>query len=186
MSERAAKSQRLWSVPVALSDVPESGLHIDLTADPATRAAIAALAGVNALKRLDAAFDLTRHGRGGLHVSGTVRGTVAQTCVVTLDPLDNDIDETVDLTFVPPGGAAAPASDAVEETVLYPDDADPPEELVNGVVDLGRIATEFLVLGVDPYPRKPDAVFTSPSAADSPDSPFAALAALKKDETGRG
>ena len=34
-----------------------------------------------------------------------------------------------------------------------------PEPLHDGAVDLGAVATEFLLLGIDPYPRKPDAVF---------------------------
>ena len=63
-------------------------------------------------------------------------------------------------------------------------DADePPEPLQDGVVDLGAVATEFLLLGIDPYPRKPDAVFDAPPAGDPADKPFAALAALKKGQS---
>jgi hypothetical protein len=36
------------------------------------------------------------------------------------------------------------------------------------------------LLGIDPYPRKPDAEFASPPAKDAAGHPFAALAALKK------
>jgi hypothetical protein len=39
---------------------------------------------------------------------------------------------------------------------------------------------EFLILGIDPYPRKPDAVFDAPVVGDPKSHPFAALAALKK------
>ena len=42
---------------------------------------------------------------------------------------------------------------------------DPPEPIVNGVIDLGRLATDALFLGIDPYPRKPDAVFEPPVGA---------------------
>ena len=35
---------------------------------------------------------------------------------------------------------------------------DPPDEIVNGRIDLGRVTAEFLALGLDPFPRKPDAV----------------------------
>ena len=48
------------------------------------------------------------------------------------------------------------------------------------MVDLGAVATEFLLLGIDPYPRKPGAVFDAPPAGDPASHPFAALAALKK------
>ncbi len=59
---------------------------------------------------------------------------------------------------------------------------DPPEPIVNGVIDLGRLATDALFLGIDPYPRRPDAVFEPPAvAADPEDHPFAALKALQAD-----
>jgi hypothetical protein len=56
--------------------------------------------------------------------------------------------------------------------------------LVGGVVDLGAVATEFLTLGIDPYPRKPGAEFAAPPAADNTPKPFAGLAALKNKQGG--
>jgi hypothetical protein len=48
------------------------------------------------------------------------------------------------------------------------------------MIDLGRVATDALYLAVDPYPRKPGAVFEPVvEAADPEDHPFAALRALK-------
>jgi hypothetical protein len=57
---------------------------------------------------------------------------------------------------------------------------EPPEPLVNGAVDLGAIATEFLILGIDLYPRKDGARFSPPEVDDGGARPFAALEALKK------
>jgi hypothetical protein len=103
---------------------------------------------------------------------------VVQTCVVTLEPVESIIEEAVDLTFQPEGasGGAAGGLHAV-------DAEDPPEMLRDGVVDLGAIATEFLLLGIDPYPRKPGVVFDAPATGDPSSHPFAALGALKKDGT---
>ena len=56
---------------------------------------------------------------------------------------------------------------------------DPPEAMVDGIADVGAVATEFLLLGIDPYPRKPDAVFDRPSEGNVGDGPFAALAKLR-------
>ena len=36
---------------------------------------------------------------------------------------------------------------------------EPPDEIVNGKIDLGAVAAEFLALGLDPYPRKPGVDF---------------------------
>lgn len=168
---------RPWSVPVRLEDVPEDGLAVTVTAEPAVRDAIARLGGLTGLPRLEARFEVTRQGRG-LHVSGTVSATAGQTCVVTLEPMESEIAEPVDLLFSPdaPREEPGPPRD--------PEASDPPEPLVGGTIDLGAIATEFILLGIDPYPRKPGASFEAP-ATDAPEpGPFAALAALKDGEGG--
>jgi len=161
---------RPWVVQVWIDEIPDSGRTIELDADEAARAAIAKAAGVDSVARLSAAFTLSRAGRAGVHVTGTVSATVRQTCVVTLDAVTNEIEEAVYLVF-------APTRAGIESVV---EGSDPPEPLVDGTVDLGAVATEFVILGIDPYPRKPGAEFRTPATADASASPFAALAALKK------
>jgi uncharacterized metal-binding protein YceD (DUF177 family) len=170
------KPAPILSVPLRVDEVPETGRRVTVAADAPVRSALARAAGLLDLPRFEATFEVARHGRGGLHVSGRISATVRQTCVVTLDEIDNEIDEAVDLTFV-----AGPRHD--EPTKQDGDSegtGETPEVLVNGTVDLGAIATEFLILAIDPYPRKSDAVFVAPSAGPSGNHPFAALAALKK------
>jgi len=168
-----------WSVPVRRDDVPETGLHRELVADEATRRAVAAVAGVKALPRLQASFDLSRQGNG-LKLAGEVSATVEQTCVVTLEPMTTDVRESIDLIFVPAEAEAEPELDQIPD-VIDPEAPDGPEPLVNGTADLGAVATEFLLLGIDPYPRKPDAVFDAPEGPgqDAGANPFAVLAKLK-------
>lgn len=160
-----------WSVPVAVEDIPEIGMHRSLGAPAAARADIARLAGLRELPRLSAEFDLTRRG-AGVRVSGRVHARVAQVCVVSLEPIENEVQETVDLLFLPPAEAAG--------SLAITPDAEVPETLVDGKVDLGAVATEFLMLGIDPYPRKPGVEFSAPQADEPADHPFAALEALKK------
>jgi uncharacterized metal-binding protein YceD (DUF177 family) len=181
---RAMKEHRReshWSVPVTLHEVPLTGRRFELAADEAARAAIAKSADLRALLRLEATFDVSRHGTEGLRVVGRVCATVGQDCVVTLDPLENEVEEVVDLVFIPGATAAADAAgrmgieDAAEEA---------PEPLLGDTVDLAAIATEFLILGIDLYPRKPDAVFQAPAVEGSAEHPFAALAALRRGPDG--
>ena len=70
MTRSERRSGRPWSVPLALADVPEAGRHLDLVADSKTRAAVAEHAGLVALPRLVASFDVAPYGRGGLRVIG--------------------------------------------------------------------------------------------------------------------
>jgi hypothetical protein len=170
---------RPWSVPVVVTEIPEIGLRLDLSPDEATRAALAKAAGLVALSRFECAFDLTRYGNGGVHVVGRVSATVDQTCVVTLDPMRNEVEEDVDLVFAAADNAG-PTGDGGPALATN----DSPEPLRNGVIDLGAVATEFLMLGINPYPRRPDAEFQQPATGEPQAHPFAALAALRKPGSG--
>ena len=165
-----------WSLPIAVADIPETGRRVELVADEHARTALAKIAGVVGVPRFEAAFDLTRHGRDGVRVVGHVSATVEQNCVRTLEPMKNEIEEDVDLIFTSPSDA----EDTAPEDGAGAEADEPPEVLRDGAVDLAAVATEFLLLGIDPYPRKPGSVFAAPKAVENAAShPFAALAALK-------
>jgi Large ribosomal RNA subunit accumulation protein YceD len=170
-----------WRVPVIVAQIPETGLHRALEASEDARAAIAEIAGLREIMSLSASFDLTPGSGGRVHVTGAVRARVGQTCVVTLEAIENEIDEAVDLTFAPP--EQIPTLAALTEEAAQSEDEevpDPPEPIVNGVIDLGRLATDVLFLAIDPYPRRRDAVFEPPvESGDPADHPFAALKALQ-------
>jgi hypothetical protein len=169
-----------WRVPVAVEDIPEAGERYTLVADGQTRAAIARMAGLRDLPRLEAEFEVTRRGAGGLHVVGRVSATVGQNCVVTLEPLDNEIGEHVDLTFMPHIVTAEEAGGEEAEPDPAQKNAADVEPLIGGVIDLGALATEFFILGLDPYPRKPGAVFKPPNEPERDEGPFAALSGWAK------
>ena len=170
------KAQNPWIVPVAVEDIPETGLHVEIDAPEAARAGLTAVAGLRDLPRLSAVFDLARRGTR-VRVTGQVSAQVGQTCVVTLEPMQTDVEEPIDLVFAP-SPVGSPHSSA--ETDQDAGDEEPPEPLIDGQLDLGAIATEFLLLGIDPYPRKAGAEFMPPKADDTGARPFAALEALKK------
>jgi hypothetical protein len=169
-----------WSVRIAVEQIPDTGLHRDIEADRGARDAMAELAGLREVLSASASIDVTPASGGRFHVAGRVRARIGQTCVVTLDPIENDIDEPIDLILAPPEQIPALADlvdDAAESEAEIPD---PPEPIENGMIDLGRLATDALFLAIDPYPRRPDAVFEPlVAAADPEDHPFAALKALK-------
>ena len=161
-----------WSVPVAVEEIPETGLHIEIEAPAAVREAVAKLASVRELPRLSGVFDVTRKGAGA-HVAGQIEALVGQTCVVSLEPIESKVEESIDVTFSPSADAATS------------DDDEPPEPLIGGTVDLGAVATEFLLLAIDPYPRKEGAQFAAPKADEGGERPFAALETLKKRLSGK-
>jgi uncharacterized protein len=172
-------SSNPWSVPIMTRQIPDTGLHRAIEANANERAAISALGDLRGVGEAKASFDLKPFSDGRVQVTGRVRARVTQTCVVTLEPVDNQIDEDVDLIFLPPEQIRELA-DSIDENG-EPDPGDPPEAIERGMIDLGRVATDALFLGLDPYPRKPDAVFEPPVDGDDADlHPFAALKALQQ------
>ncbi|MGL4636958.1 MAG: YceD family protein [Beijerinckiaceae bacterium] len=111
-----------------------------------------------------------------LHVTGQLRATLHQTCIVTLDPLPVDIDEEIDVRYAPPEKLGPISKAEVERTL---EDEDPPEPLEDGNIDLWMLAIDYLSVALDPYPRKIGAEIPESSGDQAKESPFAALAALK-------
>lgn len=171
-----------WHVPVAVADIPERGLHRKVEAGETERAAIAVLVGLRDVSHLAASFELTHAGGGCIQVRGRVEAEVGQTCVVTLEPMTSAVDEDIDVMFSPDAPPVPPASEADDDGEGMGED--PPEPIVSGAIDLGALAAEYLVLGLDPYPRKEGAVFEPVIAPVDPDDhPFAALKALKASDS---
>jgi uncharacterized metal-binding protein YceD (DUF177 family) len=171
-----------WRSPVTVAQIPDTGLHREIEADRAAREGMAELADLREILSARASFDVTVTSGGRVHVVGQVRARIGQICVVTLDPLETEIDEAIDLEFAPPDQIPKLADLVDEAEEGEADIPDPPEPIVGGVIDLGRLATDALFLAIDPYPRKPGVVFEPKlEAADPNDHPFAALKALKRD-----
>ncbi len=98
------------------------------------------------------------------------------------EPLVNEINEDVDLTFSP----SLRSDEGDIEVSGDPDHSDPREPMIGRSVDLAGVAIEFLILGIDPYPRKSGVEFETRIAGDASEperpNPFAVLAALKRNE----
>lgn len=168
-------------------DVPPLGTRVKIEADAAQRAALAALADVVSVEAMTAEVLVTPWSDEGFAVTGKVTAKLTQTCVVTLEPIATSVEEEIDVKLVPPEAMAKYeiAPDENGEIDLDASALDQPDPLEGGVIDVGGIVIEHLMLGIDPYPRKPGAVFDADSAGvgDGREalSPFAALARLKKE-----
>lgn len=167
-----------FSRPQPVAALARGGVTLALVPSEAERAAIAAFLDIPAVERFEAELTAAPE-RGAVRVTGEVRATVLRTCVVSLEDFPVAVAETVDVRFAPPEIIGPVTAREVERGL---DDEDPPEPLEGAAVDLGAVAVEALALGLDPYPRKPGVEAPELTFGDAPESPFAALAALKKPE----
>lgn len=167
-----------WSY--ATQDIPERGLADERRASAGELAAVARALDLLACNSLAAAFTIMPTVDGRYHLAGRLRADIVQACVVTLDPVDNAIDEPFDVTFWPEEQMPAPAGGALDI-----DEEPDPEPIAAGQIAVGRVVFEHLAAAIDPFPRKPDAALDRRSAAGAEGaspasgSPFAVLASIK-------
>jgi Predicted metal-binding, possibly nucleic acid-binding protein len=163
-----------YSVPVRLHQI---GARLELRFEPSSleRAAIA--------KELDLAELALCQANGtveprakGWRFSGQLKAVGTQICGITLEPLPFQIDESFEVAFAEVGASHT------DEQIMVALDDDSPDLIDDGQVDLGIYLTEQLALRLDPFPRKPGAVFQQP---DEPVelSPFAVLKARNVDKS---
>ncbi len=170
------QDDQTWTHVIELSAVPPEGRTFDLIPDADTRKRLAEAADVVAVQSLKVSLEVRPVGSDEAVVNGKIEGVVRQVCVVSLDEFDNPIADNFSVDF-----AVEPESKAKTEDEEEIEDL--PDPIIDGKIDLGALAAEFLILSVDPYPRKPGAEFEPPAtgeAAPEPRrSPFEGLSGLK-------
>lgn len=162
-------------------------VEMSLAANAEERAALAARFGLDGLAQLSGTLRVRRPAGGPIiRVEGELAARVTQTCVVTLEPVENEVAERFVQLFT--------VSHAPEDGEVFvdPESEDMPEPLTGDSLDLGEVLAEQLALALDPYPRAPQAEFPGASyggddaAGDAgepepADTPFAVLKQLKRE-----
>ncbi len=172
-----AGEPRTGPVPVARALEPEEG------------AALARFLGIPAVESLAFEGRLAPWGEAGWTLTGRLTGGAVQTCVVTLEPVSEEIAAEIDRRYLP--GAVPVEAETVE---IGPEDLDAPEPLEGTAIDLAAVMVEALALALEPYPRRADAAFEGRVHAapgvepltDETAHPFAGLAGLRARMGGDG
>jgi uncharacterized metal-binding protein YceD (DUF177 family) len=165
---------RLEDMKVRLADLGRER-RFAFQPDEATRAEIAKTLGLIALPAFSAIIDVSPW-LDGVELRGVWKADVVQTCGVSLEEFATPLASEFVVRAVPAESPNAVGEDS--EVVVDPEADDPPDVLEGDTLDLGGYAIEHLGLEIDPFPRKPGAVFEPPQTPP-PISPFAALRDLK-------
>ena len=177
---------------VDLDRMAPSGAALDIVTTDGERAALARRFGFVSLPAFSARTTVDRRPGGQIVVEGRLRGKIVQACILTLDPVTQELDETFRIVFRQ--GLSEEQDPESGEAVLSAQ-IDAPEPLSGNVLDIGEIVAEQLSLAADPYPRRPGAKLEDvlpkhrhggrSGRAEQRRHPFAGLAALR-DKPRRG
>ena len=169
-----------------MNDLPEFSRRIDglrlsprgeryeISARPEERAALAKRFELLTLDRLEAKVRLTPMAGGYYRLAAEFEAELSQPCAITSEPVPALVNDSFTLTYGP-----------VEESseIVLDGDAEPVEPLDDGMIDIGEAVAQQLSLSLDPFPRAPGASLEEEanlSDHSPPESPFAALAKLRK------
>jgi len=132
--------------PLPWAAVGQDGRRQTLEATSEECAALAARFGIPAVESLRAELELQPESDNIIRARGHLSARVVQSCVVTLEPVPQNVEEEVDLRFLAEGQEPS-------------DDPEGPDEIPTerDILELGEALAEQLSLALDPYPRAPGA-----------------------------
>lgn len=168
------------SRPVRRADLARGPVTVDIVPTEAERAAIVRDFGLLGLDAFAASVTLTEiRGGKGVRATGSLRARPVQACVVTLDPVTQEMAAEIAVTLLAP--ELLPEEETAEGDTLIDLDAEDVEALEGDTVDAGALALEEFALSLDPNPRAPGAELPAEAkdAGAAEEHPFARLAALK-------
>ncbi|MEM6623390.1 MAG: YceD family protein [Pseudomonadota bacterium] len=157
----------------------------DVAAKPEDCSAAARFLGIRSLDGLRLKGKLVPLADDVWRAEGRLTAVAVQDCVVTLEPVEQKIDEQVRRLYLPEDGDDEGGLPTGEIDLDMEQDDDPDTYATE--IDLGALALEAVALALDSYPRADGAALTSSQAAppgaepltDDALKPFAKLEALR-------
>ncbi|CAN5350868.1 DUF177 domain-containing protein [soil metagenome] len=163
---------------VEVAGIPATGIDLGVEAGESQRKALADAYRLVAVNGLSANLIVMQSQRGSLVAEGRVTADILQSCVVSLEPVAQHIDESFSVRFVPADSPEAAKPKAGAEVVVDPTRPDPPEIMDGSGIDVGALVEEIFALAIDPYPRAPGAALPADldeAPEEGKTSPFAVL-----------
>jgi uncharacterized metal-binding protein YceD (DUF177 family) len=170
-----------FSRPVLADQIGHRETKRDIEADAAEREALARRLELEGIRSLKATLRLRRVRGEMIRVVGHLEAEVVQTSVVSLESVENRVEEEFEALFAPP--ELVPEHEL--ELSVDPLGEDDPEPLEDGRVDLGELTAQHLSLALDPYPRRPDEDPVGSETVEEEPPEGTGAAALGEDEPRR-
>ena len=160
---------------IRLNEVGDGAREHKIQANEAERLALARRFGLLGLGALDATLTIVPQ-EDNWRVSGVLVAKVTQSCVASAQPVTTSLNLPFAVRYVRESNESM-----ADDLELQDGDCD--ELLLDGEwIDLGETVAQSLYLGLDPYPRAPDAeshLRALGVISEDEAGPFAALAGLK-------
>ena len=166
-----------FSYIIDTARLPAKGENVEISANDAQKKALAKRLGLEKIDSFQVDALVRPLNKHQVRATGTVKGKISQTCVVSLQPFDAEVEDSFNVLFEEPN----PADLTLNEIDLdMSDEEEDVDVLENNKIDLGEIAVEYFSLALDPFPHAPNARFSDKIEDEPRKNAFSALEKLKK------
>lgn len=151
-----------WSYMIRIDEIGNKPFSLTIEADDEEKEFVARRLGISKIKNLSADISIyrTRENSNIFHVSGKLTAFVIQQCVVTLEDIENTIEEEFDgwftdqertLSFMKAKRERLKSRTGADLPIQ--DEHEDPEEIHNGMIDIGELTVQHLSLALPQYPH---------------------------------
>ena len=185
-----------WSHFIESNDIGEKPVSFEISAPEDVFPALCKRLDIHAIETLKAELNIHRNELNKvIHVQGKLYADLSQKCVVTMEPVDEHVennfeawfaDQNQTVSFTKAKRERLSPKERNEQPMI--EEAEDPEPVIEGKIDLGELIVQHLSLSLNPYPRLEGVAYESDKKEleDAPegtyDNPFAALKYWKAGE----
>ena len=151
-----------WSHKIEVEDIETTPSNFSIEANTEQRKDLARRLDILEVNKATAKVMVMREAKSHVYyVSGTVKADVTQECVVTLKPVENSIEDNFEAWYSQDENVVMLARERRERRELNANrevellsESEDPEPILDGTIDIGELATQYLSLSLDPYPKR--------------------------------
>jgi uncharacterized metal-binding protein YceD (DUF177 family) len=184
----------VWSDKIDVQHIKGQKERFALKPDAALCQTIADFIGIEALSDLEAVLYIHKMPKRYLYkVTGNIKATLTQQCVVSLEPVKTTItDDSLegwysnDTNVIALEKAKRLKIAETQKDAEFPimNDEDDPDIIEDNMIDLGALALEYLVMNIPLFPRADQAKIAPEYVEDEKKNPFAVLQGLLPKDRG--
>ncbi len=177
-----------WSYPYKAEDITKAYQEIVISASAEERADLMRRLDLKAFESLEAKLVLRRKEGGRVaYIKGSFKADLVQICVVSGEDVPVMLEEDIEAWYADADDAVSIAKVRRDKLIAEGrgeiqvlDESEDPEAIIDGVIDLGELVAQNLVLALEPYPHAADARYelgddNHQEKLSKTENPFAAL-----------
>lgn len=166
-----------FEAAIRIDNLPANGRNLKVKTNNAEREALARYLKVQSVDKMIAQLNVVPIKRG-VQLTGSLSAVIVQACVVTFEPVAQEIDEELNRVFLL-GQEDNKVETAGVEVFVDLDGDDLPDYFEGPEVNFSALLLEVLGLAIDPFPRQDGAKLETSGDPREDSSPFAVLKGLK-------